>query len=583
MDWNTATTLVMGGFLALFFFHLLRYYLGKVFYNDSWVANAKMGLERWLEGIFLFIIFSFLITSSDAVMGTILSATGWDRVAAQYGLQPNNLTGLASVVVNNHIAVAESFLKDQMNDLRISSLFTQTQVGFNTIYAAFLQLSYSHDTVYNFKTKKAQALIDYANMALIPLLTLKGYLDGYAYPLGMLFLLFGVLFKAAPYLDRVGATMIALGVASLYVLPLLTIFFLSPSLVYSSTQAGSCPSYCQSTIVGVSDSSPDAEVITWQEVALSDVQNKEAFLQGEVDSIEIDGTTYHSCEYYSKPTPTELEAYIGSSSPELIEEYSCKSFCRLLPFPNVAQCRKAEPFCRELYDRYPACFKPLFSSAALNKEVFYKGQPMPLAEALAHAKCFTLKPLLPIPSSVKDRYPFPIPEACRSFYIYYDEANQEWRASLQEECRQFLSQLKAVDALLGDEVEGEVMDALQEADASASALISGVEQYLLSGGEFGYAEAPPEAYNWWGFYVREDCGDVKGVTLSDTSLYYAEDCSTCASQGRVGIGLEDKLAFLLTMGWGATAMAVGSTAMFIVSFSVALSGFMFIPALGRLV
>ncbi len=565
--------LTIAALFAALFFHVARYMLARALNNEYMLSSAKAGIESWLDALLLLAVLLLFVELLNGLALTLSNAYGWgSALSVSCTAEDYCLANISSALVERYIEMGRALGKG-LGDLPVLTL-SSGGFGADTMYAAFANYHLSFGAKISFDVQKRKALLDYISLALAPLSALKAYLLHFAYPLGLLFLYLGVFFKALPYAGRLGGTLIALGLTSLVALPLLTIFFLSPASLYSTT---STQCQCGAPPAGVGDGVVYSDdLYTWAGEGLISYDEANAFLNGSLESISVEGNTYYSCTYYSLPSQQELESYAGADA--VVEEYSCSSICRVLPFPNLYQCRKAEPFCRDLYESMPSCMYPSFTSTHLSSYVSYKGQQIPLGEAMADAKCFTVEPLLPFSLQEKDRYPLPIPQSCR--YVLVKQGEGGWEASLTEECREFLDKLD-------DSTRQKVEDILSNyIPSNPEVLVNTLAQWVGDSNnwvaptleEVGRG-APPKAFQPIGYIVEGNCSslDVLPSLLSVPSVERCECPPPAEAESAEGI------AYLLALGWGGTGLAVGSSAMFLVSVSMALSGFMFIPALRRLI
>jgi len=578
---------------------IIRYFTAKLLNNPYFLISAKQALVSWVDSLFLLAVILALLQLFPPLLERWIEDAGWD-VALGMSCEGYCLPNLSAKVIDKHLEVANGLVKEVVKGVPVRA-FSNVGAGADTIYLLYSNFQYSNAFVNEFTTLKARQILGFVEIGVAPLVVLKVFLERLAYPLGILFLSLGVVLRAFSYTARAGGALVAAGITSLVALPFLTVLFMSPSLIAgTSGLLTTCPSACTLIPAGVERLEGTvvySENLTqWVEEGLISEEERLAFLNGSIDSLTVGYTTYRSCTALGRPSIGDVEAYIGEDVPpeledEAVQNYTCPTLCRVLPFPNAPECRKAEPFCRELYEAEPLCFQPLVTSYHLREKVRVAEGSVPLGEAMASTECFTVEPLLPFSLEEKSSYPFPIPQSCR--YLILTKDGGSWEASLSGECRNLLRKL---DTTTRDSVEDVVMsynDSLGGKVDSAKAWLRDPRHWVVGAWDTHVISfpapdritvlngTPPLALSPVGYVVKGNCSALSAPT-SKLHVPKGVDCGGCSSSAPMD-DTADKVAFLLSLGWAGSALAVGSSAMFLIALSMALEGFMFIPGLRRLV
>jgi hypothetical protein len=421
--------------------------------------------------------------------------------------------------------------------------------------------------------------------AVMNLMVIKVFLMFFAYYLGPMLIIFGIMLKALFITRRLGSTMIALGVAASIILPLTIISILVangeikiPGVQYMTNKG--CPEECLKEISGFNstDSLDSAYIIAMAgkdpKLTFDQVKN---LSNGSTESLKIDGLgTVYSCEYYNNRIATQLNSSTGPyrtnptlalrmSNPNYTVTVDCPQLCRTLPYPaDMPECRDGERACAALLKDAEGCFKKNYGFENLNYTFAFNGEPMNLSKALAQSDCFRVAPL----SIVNKTNPLIFcPTKCRFFY---SDGTTPCLSS-DYNCSEIYASA-APKAGAGDmaarvkNVYSQINQTLSQNSPNTASIVA-----------YSKSIAIP-------IYETDNPGCLNLMKLPESMKYVPNylDCSACQDQAGKKAGAKTyegkMLAYSIILGIFSIAITLAAA----VAISMGIEGEMFIPGLNRL-
>ena len=344
-------------------------------------------------------------------------------------------------VVNTSVKYMDTLLSAAQGEMvnleksALSTVGTSANLGGNVGYFG-LTVGYTYDMqgLNKIKTIDMDERIILYRGAAMSLIVVKIFLLYFAYYIGPMLIVFGIMLKCFSVTRRLGSTMLAIGVSCAIVLPLTIIGILLangvisiPGVEYMKPEG--CPDACVKTIVAwnsaggidLTDYLDKAQAASLLKGKWADVRG---IVTGTKESLAVSGLgTVYSCEYKNIDiNTTTVAAYKGKIPDAVVAENittDCPSNCRSIPYPSdVVECRDAEMPCAALYAASSplgpkgACFRDNYDYTNLGYNVVYDNAPMNFSLALAESKCFRVTPLAITPKANPMDY---CPSSCRFF------------------------------------------------------------------------------------------------------------------------------------------------------------------------
>ncbi|MCX6774099.1 MAG: hypothetical protein NTY68_03845 [Candidatus Micrarchaeota archaeon] len=429
--------------------------------------------------------------------------------------------------------------------------------------------------------------------AVMNLVVIKVFLTFFAYYLGPMLIIFGIMLKALFITRRLGSTMIALGVAASIILPLTIISILIangeikiPGVQYMTNK--DCPEECLKEISGFnSTSSLDSAYIIATagndpKVTFGQVKN---LTNGSSESLKIDGLgTVYSCEFYNIKNAIAINAsYLANptlalrmSNPNYTVTVDCPQLCRTLPYPaDMAECRDGERACAALLSQAPNCFKKNYGFENFNYTFAFNGEPMNLSKALAQSSCFRVTPL----SIVDKTNPLVFcPTKCRFFYsdgtapcMNFSNPSSPTYDRSDYNCTDiYKSAAKENDV---SKIKSKIAGIYSSINTSLSATSPNTASIVASSKSIAIP-----------IYETDNPGCLNLMNLPESMKYAPNylDCSACQDQAGNKAGAKTQegkmLAYSIILGIFSIAITLAAA----VAISMGIEGEMFIPGLNRL-
>jgi hypothetical protein len=343
-------------------------------------------------------------------------------------------------IVNTSVSYMDGLLSGPMKEastLESEALkkVSSTNIGGSVGWGG-LSVGYTYDMqgLNKVRTLEPEEKIKLLQNAALSLTIVKIFLLYFAYYVGPMLIVFGIMLKSFSITRRLGSTMLAIGLSCAIVLPLTIISILVangainiPGVQYMQ-QAG-CPDACTTTIVAW-NSSGGIDLNAYMDKAQADTrypwEERRGIVTGSKDILAISGLgTVYSCEYKNNATNSSMVTKytaLGINANVIAQNITtdCPENCRSIPYPSdVVECRDAERSCFELYAASAptgprgACFRKNYDYSNLNYTVVYDGQAMNLSLALNKSACFRVTPLNITGKANPLDY---CPSSCRIFY-----------------------------------------------------------------------------------------------------------------------------------------------------------------------
>jgi len=417
--------------------------------------------------------------------------------------------------------------------------------------------------------------------AVMNLMVIKVFLMFFAYYIGPMLIVFGIMFKCLFVTRRLGSTMIALGVAASIVLPLTIISILVangevkvPGAAYITNK--DCPEECMKTVGGFnSTSSLDTSQIL--EMAKTDssitIDQVSRLINGSTASLTISGLgPVFSCESYNIIIRNSLNATYRENAVLASrmdnENYTvtvdCPSLCRNLPYPyDMPECRDAELACRRMQIQAPKCFKGNFGFENLNYTVVYDGTPVNLSKALANSNCFRVTPLSIVAKEDPLRF---CPSKCRFFYsdgstpCPFTEYN----------CSEIYVSAAGVEHT--NQIEAKITGIYTSIKTSLSSTTVDTNALVTESNKIAFP-----------IYEVDNPGCLNVMKLPENMRYVpnALDCSACQDEGGNKPGAKTQEGKMLAYSIILSTFSIAITLAAAVALSMGIEGEMFIPGLNR--
>jgi hypothetical protein len=319
---------------------------------------------------------------------------------------------------------------------KVSDFSGSMNIGGSLGFAG-LTVGYTYDMqgLNKIKTLEDDEKIGLYRSAAMNLIIVKVFLLYFAYYIGPMLIVFGIMLKCFSVTRRLGSTMLAIGVSCAIVLPLtiITVLIANGAISIPGVQymkPAGCPDACMKSIIGW-NSAGGIDLTEYLNKAQADKSlqwaNVRAIVTGTRDSLTVSGLgKVYSCEFKNIAiNTTTIAAYKAapiSINFDLVNENAtitteCPANCRSIPYPSdVSECRDAEKPCATLYaasNPSGACFRNNYDYTNLNYPIVYDGAPMNLGLALSKSSCFRVTPLAITPKDNPLDY---CPSSCRFFY-----------------------------------------------------------------------------------------------------------------------------------------------------------------------
>lgn len=570
----------------------LIYMLARTFQITHLESMFKLELREAFFNIVLIIIFGAFALFLDALLAAPLLCD-----------TPVNC------VVDTSVSYMDSLIdaaKQRVVQLEQDSLkkVSSTNIGGSAGWGG-LSIGYTYDMqgLNKVRTLEADETIKLQQNAALTLIIVRVFLLYFAYYIGPMLIVFGMMLKCFSVTRRLGSTMLALGIGCSVVLPLTIIAILVangainiPGIQYM-TQAD-CPEACTTSIVAW-NSAGGITLDDYLEKAQADTTypwaDRRAIVTGAKASLSItDLGTVYSCENASLKINASLAdpatgIYIISPisiSSDIVSQKmttDCPSKCRSIPYPyDVPECRDAERSCAALYaapitptvtGTKGACFRQNFDYSNFGYPVVYDGTPIALNLALNRSACFTVTPLNISTKGSPLEY---CPSSCRFFYSDGNTGCGKTDPNYFNCSRIYMNAtgIKNSDenaglAAVKTKVKG-IYDAisaeLSKAEPSQSAITANAEKISLP------------------IYPVDNPNCMKIMKLSDElkSVPTYIDCNGCfnAQTTKAGAKTEEGkfMAYAVMLGIFSIAITLAAS----VALSMGLEGEMFIPGIERL-
>jgi hypothetical protein len=500
-------------------------------------------------------------------------------------------------IVNTSVKYMDGLLsgaKDEMSALeksalsKVSGFDGSSNIGGSIGYFG-LSVGYTYDMqgLNKVKTIEFDEEIGLYRGAAMSLIIVKVFLLYFAYYIGPMLIVFGIMLKSFSVTRRLGSTMLAIGISCSIVLPLTIIAILVangavsiPGVQYM--KPAGCPDACMKTVIAW-NSSGGIDLTDYLDAAQADTKlnwsDVRGIVTGDNNTLDVKGVgIVHSCEYQNVAINTSTaSAYaaapISISAAVVAQNITtdCPSSCRSIPYPyDVVECRDAELPCAALYAASTpkgACFRDNFDYANLNYPVVYDGKPMSLSLALSKSSCFRVTPLAITPKANPMYY---CPSSCRLFYA-------DGRTGCAATDPNYYNCTAVYEEATGTTT-------LADAKTAASAAYNNIKTALASN-PISTAAITTEAKKVsLPIYQVDnpDCLKIMKIPQDIKSVPAYTDCSGCFSGETSKAGAKTSegkfMAYSIMLGIFSIAITIAAA----VAISMGLEGEMFIPGIERL-
>jgi hypothetical protein len=426
--------------------------------------------------------------------------------------------------------------------------------------------------------------------AMMNLVMLKVFLTFFAYYIGPMLIIFGIMFKSLFITRRLGSTMIALGVSASIVLPLTIISILVangeikvPGAEYM--QNSNCPEECTKTISAYNLTSSIESTYLIDAVMKSSpssavLDDLTGVLNGTNKTMTVTGLgAVSSCEWYNLDTNTANLYSVYYSNPTLKDRmdndsysvtYDCPSICRSIPYPaDVADCRDAERSCLAMYRAAPLCFKKNYDYKNLYYTFVYNDTKMNLSNVLSKSDCFRITPLNITYKATPLKF---CPTKCRLFYSD-GSVPCENPGYPPDDCRELYASAAGVSNFIY--VEAKIVSIYNFTNNTLSQdVITPINLTKLE------TEAKRISFP---IYEVDNPGCLNIMKLPESMRYAPNyiDCNSCDQQADKKAGAKTAegkfLAYSLILGIFSIAITLAAA----VALSMGIEGEMFIPGINR--
>jgi hypothetical protein len=554
----------------------LIYMLARTFQISYLESAFKLELREAVFNIVLILLFGLFALFLDALLAAPLLCD--TPVNCVVDTSVSYMDGLIDAAKDRVVSLEKESLK------KVSS----TNIG-GTAGWGGLSIGYVYDMqgLNRVLTLEADEMIKLQQNAALTLIIVKIFLLYFAYYIGPMLIVFGMMLKCFSITRRLGSTMLAIGIGCSIVLPLTIIAILVangaisiPGVQYM--KQADCPDACTTSIVAW-NSTGGIDLNEYMDKAQADTarpwSERRGIVTGSKLSLAISGLgTVNSCENQSLSINASMISTYSSSPISININFvranittDCPSNCRSIPYPyDIAECRDAERSCAALYAASTpkgACFRKNFDYSNLNYTVVYDGQPMNLSLALNKSACFTVTPLNITAKNSPLDY---CPSSCRLFYsdgstgCSASDPNYFNCTAIYQKATGTTSLAQATAKAKG--IYGNITAELGKTSPSAAAITANASVISL----------PIYPLN------HPDC--LKIMKLSDDlkSAPTYIDCNGCFSEQTTTAGAKTAegkfMAYAVMLGIFSIAITLAAS----VALSMGLEGEMFIPGLERL-
>jgi|GEM_PF-5020545 len=501
-------------------------------------------------------------------------------------------------VVNTSVKYMDGLLsgaKDEMATLeksalsKVASFDGSTNIGGSVGWFG-LSVGYTYDMqgLNKVKTIEYDEEIGLYRGAAMSLIIVKVFLLYFAYYIGPMLIVFGIMLKSFSVTRRLGSTMLAIGISCAIVLPLTIIAILVangavsiPGVQYM--KPAGCPDACTKLIVAW-NSTGGIDLTDYLDAAQSvnpklNWPDVRGIVTGTNDTLAVSGLgTVHSCEYQNVAINTSMvnrytTAPISINAAVVDENITtdCPSNCRSIPYPSdVSECRDAELPCKKLYDASTpagACFRDNYDYTNLNYSVVYDGQPVTLGLALSKSSCFHVTPLAITAKNNPMDY---CPSSCRLFYADGSTGCNPTDLNYYNCSTVYMNATGTTT--------------LAAAKAAAKSIYGNINA-TLSASSIGVAAITTEAKKVsLPIYQIDnpDCLKIMKIPQEIKSVPTYTDCSGCFNEETNKAGAKTKegqfMAYSIMLGIFSIAITIAAA----VAISMGLEGEMFIPGIERM-